>query len=93
MSESKQTTDHDEIRKWVEERDGQPAHVRSTAKGNDVGLLRISFPGYDDEDDANLEPIEWEEFFQKFDESELSFLYQERTADGELSTFNKFTRR
>lgn len=93
MSESKQTTDHDEIRKWVEERGGQPAHVRSTGRGKDVGLLRISFPGYDDEDDANLEPIEWEEFFQKFDESELSFLYQERTADGELSTFNKFTRR
>jgi hypothetical protein len=62
-------------------------------EGKDVGLLRISFPGYDDEDDANLEPIEWDEFFQKFDESELSFLYQERTADGELSTFNKFTRR
>jgi len=93
MSESKQTTDHDEIRKWVEERGGQPAHVKTTAKGKDVGLLRISFPGYDDENDENLETIEWDEFFRKFDESKLSFLYQDRTADGELSTFNKFIHR
>ena len=93
MATSKQTTDHDEIRKWVEERGGTPAHVRKTGDDDDPGILRISFPGYDDDDDANLEPIEWNEFFRKFDDNELSFLYQERTADGELSTFNKFTRR
>jgi len=93
MSASKRTTNHDEIRKWVEERGGQPAHVKSTGKGKDAGLLRISFPGYDDEDDENLEPIGWDEFFRTFDENQLSFLYQEHTADGQLSTFNKFTRR
>lgn len=93
MSKSKQTTDHDEIRSWVEERGGQPAHVKTTGDDGDVGLLRISFPGYDDEDDDNLEPIGWDQFFEKFDEEKLSFLYQDRTADGELSTFNKFTRR
>ena len=91
--ESKQTTDHDEIRKWVEQRGGQPAHVKRTGGGDDVGLLRIAFPGYDDEDDGNIEATEWLDFFKKFDEKKLSFLYQERTADGELSTFNKFTRR
>lgn len=93
MSGSKQTTDHDEIRRWVEERGGRPAHVKGTGGKNDAGLLRIEFPGYDDEDDADIEPIEWDEFFRKFDESNLSFLYQERKSDGELSTFNKFTRR
>lgn len=93
MSESRQTTNHDEIRQWVEQRGGQPAHVKSTGSDDDVGLLRISFPGYDDENDANLEPIEWDEFFEKFDDSQLSFLYQDRTSDGELSTFNKFVRR
>jgi len=30
------------------------------------------------------------EFFDKFDEKGLVFLYREETADGELSTFNKF---
>ncbi|HEX7082349.1 MAG TPA: hypothetical protein VF329_15175 [Gammaproteobacteria bacterium] len=93
MSESKQTTDHDEIRKWVEERGGRPAHVKGTGDEGDAGLLRITFPGYDDEDDEDIEPIEWEDFFRKFDEKKLSFLYQERTSGGELSTFNKFTRR
>ena len=30
MAGSKITTDHDEIRKWAEERGGRPATVRST---------------------------------------------------------------
>jgi len=93
MSESKQTTDHDEIRRWVEERGGRPAHVKGTGGKDDAGLLRIEFPGYDDEDDSDVEPIEWDEFFRKFDESRLAFLYQEKKADGKPSTFNKFVRR
>jgi hypothetical protein len=53
-----------------------------------TGVLRIDFPGYSGED--SLEEISWEEFFQKFDENNLQFLYQEETADGEESRFNKF---
>ena len=36
-----------------------------------------------------LEEISWEEFFEKFDESDLALLYQEETAGGEKSNFNK----
>ena len=39
-----------------------------------------------------LEEIEWDEFFQKFDESDLAFLYQDRTKDGKISRFHKFVR-
>ncbi len=86
---SKQTTDHDEIRRWVEERDGRPATVRGTAeRGEEAGLLRIKF-----RDDQDLEEIEWEEFFDKFDEEKLAFLYQEQTADGDESRFFKFVER
>ena len=35
-SESKTTTDHDEIRRWVEERDGVPASVRGTEEGDEL---------------------------------------------------------
>lgn len=83
------TTDHDTIRKWVEERGGKPATVRTN--GDDVGILRIDFPGYSG--DETLEEISWDEFFRKFDESNLAFLYQEQTADGETSRFNKFVSR
>ena len=45
MSESKSTTDHDDIRRWVEERGGQPARVKETGDDGDPGILRIDYPG------------------------------------------------
>jgi hypothetical protein len=46
-SQSKSTTDHDEIRHWAEARNGRTAVVKSTrGKGDYTGILRIDFPGY-----------------------------------------------
>jgi len=91
-AESKTTTDHRKIQKWVEERGGKPASVKSTmGSQHKPGLLRIHFPGYSGTD--ALEDISWEDFFKKFEHEKLAFLYQEHTADGELSTFNKLIER
>jgi hypothetical protein len=90
-AESKVTTDHDEIRQWVEERGGHPAVVKGTAKGETAGVLRIDFPGYSGED--TLEAITWEEFFEGFDDNNLAFLYQEQTKDGSESRFSKLINR
>lgn len=84
------TTDHQTIRAWVEERGGIPAAAPGTGKDDDPGVLRIDFPGAGDE---NLEHLDWDEFFRKFDESKLAFLYQEKTADGKLSRFCRFVHR
>lgn len=84
------TTDHEEIKQWVEKRKGKPAHVKSTGNGNDEGILRIDFPRNSSD---NLEEISWDEFFEKFDKSNLAFLYQDKKTDGEISYFNKFVRR
>ena len=65
MAEAKTTTDHNEIRRWVEERGGFPASVKGTGDGNDPGLLRIDYPGFSGEE--KLQKISWEEFFAKFD--------------------------
>lgn len=89
--ESRTTTDHEQIRKWVESRGGHPACVRGTGSSTDAGLLRIDFPGYSGEE--SLQPISWEEFFGKFEERKLAMLYQDKTAGGEISRFNKFVRR
>lgn len=88
MSESKTTTDHTTIRKWVEERNGKPSTVKSTKEDGEPGILRIDFPGYSGED--SLEPVSWDDFFEKFDETNLQFLYQEKTQDGQPSRFCKF---
>ena len=90
-SSARPLTRHDEIRQWVEERGGTPACVRGTGSGEDVGMIRIDFPGYSGED--SLEEISWDEWFQKFDESNLALLVQEQTASGEQSNFNKLVSR
>jgi hypothetical protein len=83
-SKSRMTKDHDEIRRWAEERGGSPASVKGTAKGREAGLLRIDFPGFSGE--GTLQKINWEEFFDKFDEQNLTFLYDSKKD----SRFNKF---
>jgi hypothetical protein len=89
-SQTKTTTDHEEIRRWVEEHGGTPAIVRGT-RGGDSAVLRIDFPGGTGEDE--LEHVSWDEWFRMFDQNQLAFLYQERKADGEDSTFFKLVRR
>ena len=84
---SQTTTDHEEIRRWAEERGAKPACVRGTGDKNDVGMIRLDFPGYTGED--KLQPISWEDWFEKFDERKLALIYQEETADGKKSNFNK----
>jgi hypothetical protein len=90
-SSTKTTTDHDEIRRWVEQHGGRPAAVRRTGDGHDPGVLRIDFPGGAGEE--ALEPISWDEWFEKFDENGLAFVYQDRKASGEDSTFFKLVAR
>jgi hypothetical protein len=90
-SQTRTTTDHDEIRTWVEEHDGHPASVKDTASGGDPGVLRIDFPGGAGSQD--LASISWDDWFAKFDESDLAFLYQESKASGEDSTFFKLVKR
>lgn len=90
-AESKTTTDHSTIKEWVESRGGFPATVKSTKEDGEPGILRIDFPGYSGED--SLERIEWDDFFDKFEESDLAFLYQEELKSGEESRFFKFVSR
>ncbi len=86
---SKTTTDHKTIRNWAEKRGAIPATVEGTEKNSEeAGILRFEF-----RDKTDLEPIDWEAFFEKFEESELAFLYQDKTAGGRLSRFHKFVRR
>lgn len=87
-TQSATTTDHHIIRSWVEARGGRPATVQGTGSDDDAGVLRIDFD-YDGKDDR-LQGISWKEFFEKFDEANLAFLYQVEKSSGEQSTFFKF---
>lgn len=89
MALSKNTRNHDEIRKWAEARGAVPAEVRSTHTANEPGILRLCFPKARGRNDENLSEISWEDFFEKFDENGLELVYQEKTAAGRKSNFNK----
>lgn len=90
-SSSKTTTDHKAIQTWAEQREGRPVTVRGTGERDEPGVLRIDFPGGAGGD--RFEEITWDEWFQKFDENNLAFLYQDHKRDGEQSTFFKLIRR
>ncbi len=85
------TTDHDEIRQWAEERGARPACVRGTGAGDDVGMIRLDFPGFSGE--GSLKEISWDDWFRSFDENGLALLHQQTTARGQKSNFNKLIAR
>jgi hypothetical protein len=87
-SSSKTATDLEEIRKWAEKRGGKPAKVKGAGKDEEgEGLIRIDFPGYSGAD--SLKEISWEEWYEIFQDRNLAFLYQDKTADGKESRFFK----
>lgn len=91
MTRANATTNHEVIRRWIESRKGHPSVVKSTdgRKRDSAGLLRVDF----NEPEGPLDEISWDDFFSTFDENGLAFLFQEKTAAGRKSRFNKFVKR
>ena len=86
MSTAQTTTDHEAIRRWADDRGGRPSVVRTKGKG---GILRLDFG----EKEEDFEQVDWDEFFEIFEENKLAFLHQDKTEDGKLSRFSKFVAR
>ncbi|WP_025745819.1 hypothetical protein [Kallotenue papyrolyticum] len=70
---------------------GRPVTVKGTGNQDEPGVLRIDCPG--GAGSERFEQISWEEWFRKFDEHKLAFLYQAEKASGEQSTFFKLVSR
>jgi hypothetical protein len=89
---SRETTDHDEIKTWVEAHGGKPATIAGTPQGGEeAGLLRIDFPT--GASNPPLEPISWDDFFEKFAEANLAMVYDEDESADKPSYFCKFVER
>jgi hypothetical protein len=76
------TRNHDAIRQWAEQRNAMPATVEGTAHDGRPGVLRFDFEG-----GSKLKRIDWEDWFQSFDQRDLVFLYQEQLKNGKQSNF------
>jgi len=68
------TTDHETIRKWVEARSGEPAHITGQVDddANSLYIVRA------DEKMEGLDSLSWEGFFETFEAEGLAFVYQDR---------------
>lgn len=89
MALSKTTKDHEEIRRWAESRGAVPSEAAQTGSSSRTGVLRLKFPKAKNRKDESLDEISWDDFFEKFDASDLEMVYQEKTASGQKSNFNK----
>lgn len=79
------TRNHDVIRRWAETRRAVPVTVPGTEHGGRPGALRMDFPGGSGRN--RLQQVDWDSWFESFDQGELVMVYQEKTSDGERSSF------
>jgi hypothetical protein len=81
------TTNHEEIRQWVEDRGGRPVllHLSGISSSPSLSIIFSDSPS-----PTSSEELTWDDFFSKFDEQKLAFLYQDFTSDGAKSKFAKF---
>jgi hypothetical protein len=56
-------------------------------------LVRPTTPAGRRGQDGDLEEVNWEPFFNTFEDRKLAFVYQEKTSDGSVSRFSKFVDR
>ncbi len=76
FAQGKVTTDHKVIRKWAKARKGWPAMIqRVTSAGVEIALS-IVLPGC--ETGEVVRKLTWNEFFERFDQLKLTFIYQEK---------------
>src|SRR5436305_357305 len=73
------TIDHEKIKEWAKKYRGTPQIIGRETEGN-VGV-RIDFPGKQDDlflgESEKIKKATWEEFFEKFEEQNLAFLYSD----------------
>lgn len=81
MKGMKVTTDHGEIKAWITSQNGKPDIMLTPGVGNSEVGLRIDFPGKEDEvylnDSIRSVDVSWDDFFAKFEEMGLAFMYEE----------------
>ncbi len=75
---SKITTNHQEIKQWAEKYGGKPQIIDDPQALADMPGVRIDFPGKTDDEflpETKVRDVSWDDFFKKFEENQLAFLY------------------
>jgi hypothetical protein len=90
-SDLSMTTDHDEIRHWVESVGGRPVQVRLASSTGPVGVPALDVPGHTTA--GATEPVSWDDWFAEFDRVGLALLYDQTSAPGDPRPYTKLIQR
>lgn len=88
MKSNNRTTDHRQIKNWVNARAGIPVRIKKTSPMHKEGFLHIYFPD-SNEDSDGFQRITWQHFFDVFQSAQLAFLYE----NAMNSRFHRFVNR
>jgi hypothetical protein len=80
------TRDHRVIMQWAEDRGAVPATISGTERDGRPGVLRFDFPNVGTSG-GRLRQVDWDEWFDTFDQRNLVFRFQEQMKSGRPSDF------
>ena len=87
INNTRVTRNHNKIKKWVEDHGGIPAYAAEKITPDEhEKVLRIIFKNENYSD--KMVAMDWNDFFTKFDQANLAFVYKEEKSNG--SNFYKF---
>ncbi len=84
----KPTRNHDEIRRWATRHDAVPAEVRIIKFDGEPAVLHFLL-GEAREGTPELRPIDWEDFFARFDLLDLGFAYDDDSSQFAIVRIDK----
>ena len=76
------------IKLWAQQRDAVPSIVPGQGNAGGIDELRLAIRG-DSPDDAGTR-VSWDEWLSVFRTADLRFVFQERTENGDMSTYYRF---
>jgi len=69
MSSAIPITDHGQVRDWIESRNGKPARVVGTGRGDDPGMLGIAYAP-----SSGMEELPWDKWLRWFERNRLALV-------------------
>lgn len=69
MSSAIPMVDHDQVRSWIEARQGRPVALAGTGKGDDPGILEFSY-----KPSSAMEELPWDRWLRWFERNRLALI-------------------
>jgi hypothetical protein len=82
------TSNPEQIRKWIESRDGVPVRIAYDSTGKEYSPLGVWFKEESKDVPQSYQVLEWEDFFQLIERDQLALQYEEN-GDGRYHEFVK----